>query len=292
VELKTPTGTLHGTLDLPVGRGPWPVVLLHPGSGPTDRNGNQLFTRNDSLKLLARSLAARGIAVLRIDKRGVAASTKALAKEEDIRFDAYTTDAAAWMAFLRADGRFTKVGFVGHSEGSLVGLVAAKDAKPDAFVSLCGPGRPLVEVLREQLKKNLPKDQYEASERLITELEAGRTVDEVPKSLTALFRPSVQPYLISVFKHNPEKLAAAFPGPLLVIGGTTDIQVPPADAHRLAAARPGARVVVIDDMNHVLKRVTSTERLAQLPSYSDPSIPLHPKLSDAMAGFLKASLGN
>jgi pimeloyl-ACP methyl ester carboxylesterase len=195
------------------------------------------------------------------------------------------------VSLLRADGRFTRVGFAGHSEGSLVGLVAAKEANPDAFVSLCGAGRPLVEVLREQLKKNLPKDQYETSDKLIAELEAGRTVDDVPKTLTALFRPSVQPYLISVFKYNPEKLAAAYPGPLLAIGGTTDIQVPPADAHRLAAARPGAKVVVIDEMNHVLKRVASTERLAQLPSYSDLSVPLHPKLADEIAGFLKSAPG-
>src|SRR5436309_1753218 len=85
VELTTPTGTLSGTLDLPAGRGPWPVVLLHAGSGPTDRDGNQVLMRNDGLKMLGRALAARGFAVLRVDKRGVGASRKALAKEADIR---------------------------------------------------------------------------------------------------------------------------------------------------------------------------------------------------------------
>jgi pimeloyl-ACP methyl ester carboxylesterase len=290
-ELKVVSGTLHATIELPAGRGPWPAVLLHPGSGPTDRDGNQPFLRNNSLKMLGRALAAEGIAVLRVDKRGVGASRAALAKEADIRFDAYAADAAAWVAFLRADGRFTKVGIVGHSEGALIGLVAAKDAKPDALVSLCGAGRPLADVLREQLKKNLPKDQYEASEKIMAELEAGRTVDDVPKALLTLFRPSVQPYLISVFRYDPVKLAAAFPGPLVVVGGTTDLQVPPDDARRLAAARPGTTVVVIDDMNHLLKRVASTERLTQLPSYTDPAVPLHPKLVGAVAGFLRAALG-
>jgi pimeloyl-ACP methyl ester carboxylesterase len=290
VELKTPTGTLYGTLDLPAGGGPWPVVLLHPGSGPTDRDGNSILTRNDSLKMLGRALAARGVAVLRIDKRGVGTSRKALAKEEDVRLDTYAADVTAWLARLRADGRFTKVGYVGHSEGSLIGLLAAKGAKPDAFVSLCGPGRRLTEVLREQLKKNLPKDLYERSDTIIAELEAGRTVKEVPAALTALFRPSVQPFLISAFRLDPEKLAAAYPGPLLVVGGTADIQVPVGDGRRLAAAKPGARLVVLDGMSHVLKAVRGTARLDQVAAYSDPSVPLHPKLADEVAGFLKSAL--
>src|SRR5262245_24935725 len=106
VELKTPTGTLYGTIDLPAVRGPWPVVLLHGGSGPTDRNGNNIVMRNDHLKMLGRALAAEGIAVLRIDKRGVAASGGAMSKEEDVRLDAFAADAVAWVALLRKDPRF------------------------------------------------------------------------------------------------------------------------------------------------------------------------------------------
>jgi pimeloyl-ACP methyl ester carboxylesterase len=291
VTLDTPTGTLHGTIDLPAKPGPWPVVLLHPGSGPTDRDGNQAIMRNDGLKMLGRSLAAGGVAVLRIDKRGIAASRKALAKEEDVRLDTYAADAAGWVRLLRKDARFTKVAFAGHSEGSLVGLVAAAEAKPDALVSLCGPGRPLAELLREQLKAGLSKDLYETSDTIIAELEAGREVKDTPAALKALFRPSVQPYLISMFKHDPAKLAAAYPGPLLVVGGTTDIQVSVKDAERLAAARPGAKLVVIDGMNHVLKRVKQTNRLLQLPSYADPSLPLHPGLVGEVARFLAGSLG-
>lgn len=148
VELATPTGTLFGTIDLPPTPGPWPVVVLHAGSGPTDRNGNGPLTRTDNLRAVGRALAARGFAVLRFDKRGIAASTKALAREEDIRLETYAADVLAWAAYLRRDVRFGRLGYVGHSEGALIGLVAAKDARFDAFVSLCGPGRPLQDVLR------------------------------------------------------------------------------------------------------------------------------------------------
>ena len=291
VELKTDTGTLYGTIDLPARQGPWPVVILHAGSGPTDRDGNGPLVRTDCQKLLGRTLAGGGIAVLRIDKRGVAASAKALAKEEDVRLETYAADVAAWAAHLRKDSRFTKVGYIGHSEGALIGLIAAREAKFDAYVSLCGPGRPLADILREQLKKNLPEDLYKASEPIIADLEAGREVKETPKSLAALFRPSVQPYLISAFKYDPAKLVAEFGGPVLVVSGSTDIQVSAEDAKRLGAANPKAKVVTVEGMNHVLKAVEGTHRLVQLPSYADPTLPLHPKLVPATAAFLKQALG-
>jgi pimeloyl-ACP methyl ester carboxylesterase len=287
VELEAVTGTLRAFLDLPPGPGPWPVVLLHAGSGPTDRNGNGPLTRTDNLKMLGRALAAEGVAVLRVDKRGVAGSLFALTREEEVRLDTYAADVVAWVAFLRADRRFTKVGFIGHSEGALIGLVAAKEAKFDAFVSLCGPGRPLQDLLREQLKPILSEELFKASEAVIDELVAGRTVKECPKGLEALFRPSVQPYLISTFRRDPAKLIAEVSCPVLVVAGSTDIQVTAEDARKLGGANPRAKVETVKGMNHVLKAVTSTERLLQLLSYSDPSLPLHPRLVLTVGGFLK-----
>ena len=294
ITLETPTGTLHATIDLPSGKGPWPVVLLHPGSGPTDKDGNQLLLRNDSLKMLGRALATNGIAVVRVDKRGVGASRKALAKEEDIRLDTYAADVAAWVGLLRKDPRFTKIAFAGHSEGALIGLVAAKEAKFDVYISLCGPGRPLGDIIREQLTKapraQLPQSLLDSSLSIITELEAGRTVEKPPTSLASLFRPSVQPYLISSFKYDPAVLVKSLSVPVLVINGTTDIQVPPTDGERLAAAKPGATHRVLTGMNHVLKPVPTTDRAVQIPVYSDPSVPLHSELVGVILGFLKIPL--
>jgi hypothetical protein len=290
VELKTDTGTLHGTLDLPVGTGPWPVVLLHPGSGPTDRDGNTGPLKNDSLKLVGAALADAGIACLRIDKRGIAASAKAMVKEEDLRLGTFADDVTSWVQLLRKDKRFTKVGFVGHSEGSLIGGHAGPAAKFDAFVSLCGPGRKFGDLLREQLQK-LPKEVYEKCLLVIADLEAGKEVKDVPKELAALFRPSVQPYLISTFQPDPVKELAALSCPTLVVAGSTDIQVLEEDYKRLAESKKGVKAVRIDGMNHVLKEVTSTERVAQLPSYSDPKLPLHPKLAAELVGFFNTSFG-
>lgn len=288
VELKTHSGTLYGTLDLPAGNGPWPVVLIHAGSGPTDRDGNNPQMKNDSLKMLGAALADANIACLRIDKRGVAASGKAADKEEDLRLTTYSDDVTAWVKHLRADKRFTKVGFVGHSEGSLIGSLAA-EAKFDAFVSLCGPGRKLGDLLREQLARNGSKEIAEKAGPILVELEAGRTVKEPPKELAALFRPSVQPYLISMLKPDPAAELAKLACPVLVASGGTDIQATEDDAKTLAAAKKGVMATRIDGMNHVLKEVKSTERPAQLPSYSDPKLPLHPKLAGELVGFLKTA---
>jgi pimeloyl-ACP methyl ester carboxylesterase len=298
VELQTPTGALYGTIDLPARPGPWPVVLIHPGSGPTDRDGNSRLSltqvlQNDSLKLLGRALAGRGVAALRIDKRGIGASVRAMVKERDLRVETYADDAAAWLAFLKRDPRFTRIGVIGHSEGTLIGLMAAKQTPVDAVVCLCGLARPLQDVLRVQLKGALSKELYDSADAILTELAAGREVpkDDVPASLASLFRPSVQPYLISEFKLDPAKIVANMTAPVLVVSGTTDIQLSLEDGKRLAEARPGVKVLVLDQMNHVLKQTALTSRLEQLPLYSDPTLPLHPGLVDGLVDFLTQSFG-
>jgi uncharacterized protein len=286
VELKTPTGTLYGVLDLPAGPGPWPVILIHAGSGPTDRDGNSSRAKNDSLKQLGEGLAAKGFACLRFDKRGIAKSTPAGPKEEELRITQFADDVVLWAKWLRADKRFGKLGFIGHSEGSLIGSLAA-EAKFDAFVSLCGPGRKLSVVLREQLKKNLPKELFAKADAAMTELEAGRETKETPKELATLFRPSVQPYLISMIKPDPAKELGAVTCPVLVVSGTTDIQVSEDDSQALSAVRKGVQSVRIENMNHVLKEISKTSILLQDAYYKDPKYPLHPKLIDELTGFFE-----
>ena len=288
VELKTPTGTLYGALDLPAGPGPWPVILIHAGSGPTDRDGNSARAKNDSLKQLGEGLMAKGFACLRFDKRGIAKSTPAGPKEEDLRIAHFADDVVLWAKWLRADARFGKLGFIGHSEGSLIGSLAA-EAKFDAFVSLCGPGRKLGVVLREQLKKNLPKELFAKADAVLTELEAGREVNEAPKELATLFRPSVQPYLISMLKPDPAMELGAVICPVLVVSGTTDIQMSEDDSKALAAVRKGVQSVRMVNMNHVLKEIAKTSILLQDAYYKDPKYPLHPKLINELTGFFETS---
>jgi pimeloyl-ACP methyl ester carboxylesterase len=286
--LDTGTGTLSGTLELPAACGPLAVALFHAGSGPTDRAGNSVALpgRNDSLKLLAEALAERGIASLRFDKRGIGKSAAAgPASERDYHFATLVDDATRWITGLGQDARFGRVVVVGHSEGSLIGMVAAQRGGTRGFVSLEGPGRPAGQVLREQLARSVPASTAAAAEPIIAALEAGREVPGVPRSLIALFRPEVQPYLIEWFAYDPAREIGKLAVPALVVQGTTDLQVSTTDARLLAAGKPGAELVIVEGMNHVLKAAEG-DVAAQTPSYSDPSLPVVPAAVDAVAGFI------
>jgi pimeloyl-ACP methyl ester carboxylesterase len=284
--LTTPTGKLGGTLELPATvKGPAPVVLLIAGSGPTDRDGNStaLPGKNDALKLLALGLAARGVASLRYDKRGVGASVAASPPESELRFDTYVNDAIAWIGELRAQKRFARVVVAGHSEGSLIGMIAVARTNADGYVSLEGAGRPAAAVLREQMASSPFAAQ---SNHILDELLAGRTVSDVPPALAVLYRPSVQPYLISWLKYDPAHEIAAVKSPAAIVQGTADVQVNKTDSEALRAGLPSARYVLVEGMNHVLKHAPDTSsQSAILAGYTDPALPVEPAVIEAVAAI-------
>ena len=290
IELKTPTGIIYGGIDLPDGKGPWPIVILHAGSGPTDRDGNNPQMKMNSLKMVGEALRAKGFAVLRFDKRGIAASSKSLGKIEELRIDHYADDVTAWVKLIRADKRFTKIAFIGHSEGSIIGGIAAKNAKFDAFVSLCGPGRNFDVLVAEQVAKD-SKDLGEQSAAIMKAIGKGDEPKDVPKVLEALFNKPIRPYLRSCMAHDPAKEFAELTCPAMIVSGTTDIQVAEADSVALSKANPKAKSVRIENMNHVLKEIDKTNKLLQVTAtYLDGSKPLHPKLAPALVAFLTESL--
>lgn len=285
IELRIATGAIAGTLALPQAAAPVPVALIISGSGPTDRDGNAPGMKNDSLRLLAHGLADAGVASVRFDKRGIGASRAAGAKEAELRFETYVDDATAWLAMLKSDKRFSSVSVVGHSEGALIGMLAAKAANAKAYVSIAGPARGAAIGLREQLAPALPPPLARESERILLELEAGREAPDVPAELNVLYRPSVQPYLISWFKYVPATIVKDLKMPVLLIQGSTDIQVPVRDAELLHKALPGAQLLVVPGMNHVLKEAPA-DKARQSAAYTDPRYPLAPTLVPAVAGFL------
>jgi pimeloyl-ACP methyl ester carboxylesterase len=290
VALKTATGTLHGSLRMPAGIAKPPVLLIIAGSGPTDRDGNQPRLINDSLKHLAADLAAEGVATVRYDKRGIAYSREAGPAEKDLRFEHYVDDAAAWIDWLRADGRFPVVGVIGHSEGSLIGALALGKSKGDAFVSIAGVSRKAAEVIRGQLKPQLPAPLWNESERILAQLENGKTAEKPPKELLSLYRPEVQPYLISWFRYSPAEAFAKLDVPVLVVQGTADIQVMRSDAEALAASAKRSTLFLVEGMSHVLKRVTA-ERNSQMEGYTQVSVPIVTELAPRIAGFLRETRG-
>lgn len=286
VVLPSQPAPLHGTLLTPEGQ-TRAAALIIAGSGPTDRDGNSaLGVSASSYRLLAEGLAARGVATVRTDKRGVAESAPAGTAEADLRFTDYADDARAWAAeTARLTGR-PCAWLIGHSEGALVALaaVAGGDDTVCGLVLLAGAGRPIGAVLREQLA-NAPEPLRGQAMAMLSELEAGRTVTEVPPPLAALFRPSVQPYLISWLPLDPAALVAAWDGPVMIGQGTTDIQVGLTDANALAAARPDARLTIWEGVNHLLK-IAPADRAANTATYRDPSLPLAPGVVDDVAGFI------
>lgn len=287
VEIAGGKAPLKGSLLLPEGNARVTAVLILAGSGPTDRNGNSPGGINtDAYKLIAQELAKQGIASLRVDKRGVAASAGAATKEEDLRFETYIEDAASWVAFLKQQKRVDRIFVLGHSEGALIGSIVAQRPGVAGFVSLSGAGFPAGEVLRRQLGAQLTGDLKARAFAAIAELEAGRTVANAPPELAALFRPSVQPYLISWFKYDPAAEIAKLKLPVLIAQGTTDIQVGVEDAKRLAAAKPDAQLLLIDGMNHIL-RAAPMDRAANVATYSQPALPLKPELMPAITAFVR-----
>ncbi|MBB3243949.1 hypothetical protein FHW68_005536 [Pseudomonas sp. Tn43] len=286
ITLDTGSGELFGSLLLPKSDTPVPVVLIISGSGPTDRDGNNPDGgRNDSLKRLAWVLAKHNIASVRYDKRGVAASLAATPDERNLSVEAYVADAVAWGQKLKTDPRFGKLILLGHSEGALIASLAAPNVDAAAVISMSGSARPIDQVLRQQLSNRLPPPLMLRSNELLDSLKAGRTDDNVPPPLQVIFRPSVQPYLISLFRQDPAAAFAKLKMPALIIQGSNDIQVGVGDAKALKAAKPDAELALIEGMNHVM-RIVPNDVKRQLASYKDPQLPLAAELGARILEFI------
>ncbi len=280
----------HGNLTVALQKAsasPSPVALIIAGSGPTDKDGNSaLAGKNNSLKMLAEGLAQEGVATVRYDKRGLGDNQALLTKEEDSTFDQYVDDAVQIIQALQADKAYSSIHVIGHSEGSLIGLLAAQKTGVESFVSIAGAGRPLDEVLLEQLKGQLPPKLFNESTDILTALKQGEQVKNVSPVLQALFRPSVQPFLISLLKYHPVNELAKVKSRVLLVQGTTDLQVKEADAEALKNSKPEAQLLYMEGMNHVLKKAP-VDRAKNLATYADPSLPLHEELLPAIEQFIQ-----
>ncbi|MBF8731359.1 alpha/beta fold hydrolase [Pseudomonas guariconensis] len=287
IDLDTGQGVLHGSLLLPQQATPPPVVLIIAGSGPTDRDGNNPASgRLDNLKRLALLLAGEHIASVRFDKRGVAASQPATPDERDLSVERYVADTVAWGRKLRADPRFGPLILLGHSEGALIATLAAEQAGASAVITVAGSGRPVADVLREQLAQRLPPAELARGNAVIDRLQAGQTSLDVPAPLRDVFRPSVQPYLISLLRQDPAAAFARLQIPALIIQGRNDVQVEVADAERLKTAKPDAQLALIDGMNHTL-RITPRDMRQQRDSYRNPGLPLARELGERIVAFIR-----
>ncbi|MES2120134.1 MAG: alpha/beta fold hydrolase [Pseudomonadota bacterium] len=285
-----PSGPIAGTFT-DAGKGA-PVVLIIPGSGSTDRDGNNpMGVAAAPYRLLAEGLAARGVSTLRADKRGLFESKGAIPDPNKVTIADYAGDAHQWAAALRERTGAKCVWLLGHSEGGLIALSAVqKPADLCGIIVVAGPGRKLGTVIRDQLKANPANAPLLAqANAALDSLEAGNSVDasSLPAPLQPLFATRVQPFLMDMLAKDPAALAAQATLPMLIIQGGKDIQVARADAEALHAAQPKAKLLILENMNHVLKDVAGDDRAANIATYADPALPLDSGLVDAIAGFVK-----
>lgn len=286
LKIKVNGGIISGTLMTPKNlQARTPVVLIIAGSGPTDRNGNNLYgVKANSYLLLAEALADNGIASFRYDKRLIGESVNFRASQNNLVFNDFVDDAVILGTFLKNQKKFQRLFIIGHSEGSNIGMIASEQLNPAAFISLCGPGENLSTVLENQLLTQ-PSLANEATP-IINLLKQGKMTNNVPTALNSLFAPAIQPFLISSFKINPEEEIRKLKIPILIVGGTTDLQVPISHAEKLKAANPKATLLLIKNMNHTLKTAPANKE-ANLKTYSNPNLPLNSDLVIGLVNFLR-----
>ncbi len=275
---------IDGTFTAPVNIDQPDLVILIQGSGPIDRNGNGFMMKNDGSKLIAKELAEHGIASYRFDKR-IFKMNKLKIREEDLKFEDFIQDVSTIIDHFKAQNSFGRIIIAGHSEGSLIGMVAALD-KADAFISLAGPGRSIDKIVIDQLAKQSP-ELSENSKKAFQEIkERGRTSNYDPL-LQSIFRPSVQPFLRSWMKYNPTEEIAKLDMPILIINGSFDIQVDANEANLLAEANPKAKLIILDKMNHVFRKIEG-DNLDNTKAYNEPNRPLHPELIPSLVSFIRS----
>jgi pimeloyl-ACP methyl ester carboxylesterase len=259
------------------------LVILIAGSGPTDRNGNQMGLANNSLKLLAEALANNGIAVYSYDKRIFAQMASGKLDEASLSFDNFIDDAKAVIQYFKNQKKYHNITVAGHSEGALIGMVAA-NGNADAYISIAGAGRPIDEVLLEQIEKQAPFLKEEVQKNLET-LKSGSTFELKNQMLASLFRASVQPYMISWIKYNPQTEIKKLQIPTLLINGDKDIQVSVQDAQLLQQAKPEAQLKIIPNMNHVFKEIKGDDA-ENKAAYTNPDLPISMELSSIITTFI------
>ena len=273
---------IDGTLLTPKAIDAPKLAIIIAGSGPTDRDGNQNFMRNNSLKKLSESLTTAGIATFRYDKRIVKQITNNNI-DPNIKFDDFVTDAISVVDYFKQSNAFSNIYIIGHSQGSLVGMMAAKD-RADGFISIAGSGQSIDAVITEQISLMDPS-LTDATTKAFKSLKAGQLTTDYPPALTPIFKADVQPFIMSWMKYDPQKIITSLKIPVLIINGTNDLQVSTAEAELLKKAANNSEIKIIDKMNHVLF-IINGDKLVNSKSYNESSRNISEELIISISSFI------
>lgn len=273
---------VDGTLLIPNDVDKPNLAIIIAGSGPTDRNGNQNLLKNNSLKKLAQSLSNHELATFRYDKRIVKQIRKGNV-DMNIRFDDFITDAISILTYFKSSDAFNKVYIIGHSQGSLVGIVTAKQGA-DGFISLAGAGKSIDEVIIEQVTSMAPT-LTEETKRVFSIMKDGKTTTDFPQALTSIFNLEVQPFMMSWMAYNPQEEIGSLEMPILIINGTKDLQVSEEESNLLHAANSKSTLSIIENMNHILVPIAG-DTLENSKSYNESQRKISIELVELIISFI------
>jgi len=264
------------------------IAIIIPGEGPKDRDGNQNFEKNNSLKFLAHDLTDKGVATFRYDKRALTMLKKGANEKQikKVRFDDFVNDAKKAVNYFKNRNRYDQIYIVGYSQGSLVGMLAATE-NVDGFISIAGSGKSFDQVILEQIDMMGADDLVQSAKKTFGIMKTGKIDKGFNPGLANIFNLDVQPFMMNWISYSPTEELAKLNIPTLIINGTNDIQVSTDEAKLLKKAKKDAKLVIIENMNHVLKTVTSKDPQENTKTYNMPLLKNSPELTEKIIAFIK-----
>lgn len=263
------------------------LVIFVPNSGPVDRDGNQLYQQHNLIKKLAEELAEEGFSNFRYDK--IISPRRGSASRETVLFDDYINDLYRIIAHFKKQNSLQKIILIGYGEGSLVSLVVAKD-NVDAFISLAGYGQSIDQSVLKQLERQVPVLKEQAAKNFDL-LRKNKSPKEYHPALEVFFGKDTYRFIQSWMKHQPTEYIAQLEMPILLLHGKRDLQIDFSESELLAEAQPKAKLVLMDDVNHVM-RYANDDDMENAKTYNQRSLPLAYEVVEEILDFLLTNFPN